>query len=287
MPKTPIIIVTGVSGSGKTTALRALEESGYFCVDNLPATLAQDFLQLCEANDAISRAAVVMDARGEPFSEDTEEFLSAARTSGNALTVLFLDSQNDVLIRRFSETRRKHPFSSPETTVLDGIQSEREALRTFRDNASVILDTTHMNVHELRRHIVEHFAPPDVGRMPIIITSFGFKYGLPHEAQYVFDARFIDNPHFDPELRPLSGLDKPVRDYILQKEDSQTLLGNIYNLLDFTIPRHDNEGKPKLTIAVGCTGGRHRSVCLAEAIGTHLRSQDLTVSVLHRDVARH
>lgn len=286
MTSTPILIVSGVSGSGKTTVLRALEDSGYFCVDNLPGTLARNFLDLCDSNEEISRAALVMDARGEPFAEDLEEFLSSAREDGHNISLLFLDCENDVLIRRFSETRRRHPFCEPEETLLEGIEKERSVLRRFRIHTSVLLDTSHMNVHQLRRTIVEQFAPPDVGRMPIIITSFGFKYGVPHEAEYVFDARFLTNPHFVEDLRPHSGLNSFVRDYVLKNPDATTFLDAIHQLLDFAIPRHDNEGKAQLTIALGCTGGRHRSVCLAEEIGEHIRNQDYSVSVLHRDIER-
>jgi len=283
---TRILIVSGVSGSGKTTVLRALEDSGYFCIDNLPGTLVASFLKLCDNNTEIPRAALVMDGRGEPFAEDIEELITGARAAGHALSLLFLDCENEVLIRRFSETRRRHPFCGPEETLLDGIERERTVLRKFRVHASMVLDTSHMNVHQLRRTIVEQFAPPEVGRMPIIITSFGFKYGVPHEAEYVFDGRFLSNPHFMTDLRPLSGLNPGVRDYVLTNPDAQQFLSSIYGLLDFVIPKHDTEGKALLTIAVGCTGGRHRSVCLAEELGEHIREHGWQVSVHHRDIER-
>jgi len=283
---TPILIVSGVSGSGKTTVLRALEDSGYFCVDNLPGTLVPAFLELCDSNQEIPRAALVMDGRGEPFAEDLEEMITGARAAGHKLSLLFLNCDNEVLIRRFSETRRRHPFCQEDEPLLEGIQRERRILHKFKVRASIVLDTSRMNVHQLRRTIVEQFAPPTVGRMPIIITSFGFKYGVPHEAEYVFDGRFIKNPHFVPELRPQTGLDAPVRDFILENEDAIQFIDHIRGLLDFVVPRHDKEGKAQLTIAIGCTGGRHRSVCIAEQIGEHLGSQDMSVSVLHRDIER-
>ena len=284
---TSFVIVSGVSGSGKTTAIRALEDSGYFCVDNLPATLVESFLRLCEANNEVNRFALVLDGRGEPFAQNVEEVLRMASQASVEMNLLFLDSEDEVLIRRFSETRRKHPFSRKGEPLRDGIRREREVLEKFKSQASIILDTSRMNVHQLRRTIVEQFGPSTAGRMPIFVTSFGFKFGLPHEAELVFDGRFLKNPHFDPALRPLSGQDEPVRSFILQQDETQPFLGHIKELLDFAIPLHDREGRARLTIAIGCTGGRHRSVCMAEEIGEHLRQKGLPVSVLHRDIERH
>ena len=281
------IIVSGVSGSGKTTAIRALEDSGYFCVDNLPATLVESFMGLCQDNSAVTRFALVLDGRGEPFAHDVEDMLRMASGASVEMTLLFLDSKNEVLIRRFSETRRKHPFSREGEPLSEGIRRERAVLEKFKSNASIILDTSQMTVHQLRRTIVEQFGPSTAGRMPIFVTSFGFKYGLPHEAELVFDGRFLSNPHFVPDLRPQSGQDEPVREFILAQAETQTFLAHITSLLDFAIPLHDKEGRARLTIAIGCTGGRHRSVCMAEEIGDHLRRQNLPVTVLHRDIERH
>ncbi len=291
-----VVVVTGVSGAGKSTAVRALEDLGYFCVDNLPTpVLASAVAALGAAG--VTRAAFGIDVRVRGFLDDAAVAINGLSHSGlKHLDVLFLDAADEVILRRFSSTRRPHPLSTAmepggegsAVAVLDGIRIERELLIPLRARATVVLDTTVLSVNELRRQVLQHFAPGEgrVRRVHVRIISFGFKFGTPVDADMVLDVRFLKNPHFETELRPLSGLDGPVRDYVLETDDAGGFLERARSLLDFCLPRFEREGKSYVTIAVGCTGGRHRSVVIGQRLAEFVSELGLPVDVMHRDVDR-
>ncbi len=296
-PRPTVVVVTGLSGAGKSQALHALEDLGFFCVDNLPTLLAPQAVALCERG-GMTRVALGIDVRVRAFLGEVGNVLQLLEDGGHRdLHVLFLDAADETLLRRFSETRRPHPLSAQSggpgsagaLAVLDGVRVERERLAPLRASASRIIDTTNLSVHELRRILVAHFGPASshAARMTARIVSFGFKFGMPVDADLVLDVRFLDNPYFVPELKLLSGLDEPVADYVLGAPETQEFLRRTKDLLEFVLPRYEREGKSYLTIAVGCTGGRHRSVAIAEALARAFQSTlDMTVGVLHRDLHR-
>jgi RNase adapter protein RapZ len=289
-----VVVVTGQSGAGRSTALRALEDLGYFCVDNLPTLLVQQAVESCEKG-GISRVALGIDVRVGAFLDGATGALHALSASGHRLHVVFLDAADEVLLRRFSSTRRPHPLSAPgaaghgraANAVLDGIQMERERLAPLRALAGRVLDTTHLSVHELRRRIINQFGPgaDKPIRMRTRLMSFGFKYGLPVDADLVLDVRFIENPFFIDDLRPLSGRDEAVRNFVMSRPDTAPFVERAEALLEFSLPRYEAEGKSYLTVAVGCTGGRHRSVVLSEHLAELLRAKTgQAIDVLHRDI---
>jgi RNase adapter protein RapZ len=279
-----LVVVTGLSGAGRTTALRVLEDLGFYCVDNLPPRLAPGLLELLEGGNEGVPVGLGIDVRSGAFLEGAETALSELEARGFPPEVLFLDASDEALVRRFSETRRPHRLAS-QGDVLGAIRLEREWLASLRRRATRVIDTTHLNVHDLRRQLVELVSGrPDGIRLVTRVVSFGFKYGLPQDADLVFDLRFLPNPHFVPELRPHSGLDAPVRDYVLAAPEAQELLSDLSALLGKLLPRYAAEGKSYLTIGIGCTGGRHRSVAMAEALALQLTHG--TVAVFHRDVER-
>jgi UPF0042 nucleotide-binding protein len=289
-----VVVVTGLSGAGKSQALHSLEDLGFFCVDNLPTLLAPQAVALCERGE-MTRLALGIDVRVRAFLGEVGNVLHLLEAGGQRdLHVLFLDASDETLLHRFSESRRPHPLSAESSAegalaVLDGVRIERERLAPLRAQATRIIDTTNTSVHELRRILVAHFGPTARGapRMVTRIVSFGFKYGAPVDADLVFDVRFLDNPHFVPELKPLSGLDAPVASYVLGAAESQEFLARTGSLLEYVLPRYAREGKSYLTIAIGCTGGRHRSVAIAEALARRLSgASGGPIAVLHRDVQR-
>jgi RNase adapter protein RapZ len=287
-----VVIVTGVSGAGKSTALRSLEDQGYFCVDNLPTVLAPEVVEVC-AQGGILRVALGIDVRVGTFLGTIGTVLDALseRAAHNAspspIAIVYCDASDEAILRRFSETRRPHALASEGTgafAVLDGVRLERERLAPLRARATSIIDTTHLSVHELRRRIFEQFggeAGQGSRRMAVRIVSFGFKYGMPIDADLVFDVRFLPNPYFVKELRAKSGLADDVRDYVLTMPDTREFLEHTLALLAFVIPKYEREGKSYLTIAIGCTGGRHRSVAVAEEIAKRFRGL-----AVHRDILR-
>jgi UPF0042 nucleotide-binding protein len=278
-----LVVVTGLSGAGRSTALRVLEDLGFYCVDNLPPRLAPGLLELLEAGKDPVRVGLGIDVRSGNFLEGADTALAELEARGFPPDVLFLDAADDALVRRFSETRRPHRLAN-EGSVLDAIRLEREWLAPLRRRATRVIDTTHLTVHDLRRQLVQLVSGrPDGIRMLTRVVSFGFKYGLPQDADLVFDLRFLPNPHFVPELRPQSGLDTKVRDYVLGTAEGQELLDDLSTLLAKLLPRYAAEGKSYLTIGIGCTGGRHRSVAMAEALAARLVQP---VVVAHRDVER-
>jgi len=282
-----VVVVTGMSGAGRSTALNVLEDLGFFCVDNLPPALAPALLSRIVVGEEIARVGLGVDVRTRGFLEGAEEVFEALASAGHEVEVLFLDSADDVLVRRFSETRRPHPLS-PGGDVLTGIQLERERLSALRSRAGRVIDTTDLSVHDLRRALVDWVARGSgAPRMVTRVISFGFKYGIPVDADLVFDLRYLPNPHFVPELRPLLGTDAPVRDFVLALDEAQALLDDLEPMLRRLLPLYEREGKAYLTIALGCTGGHHRSVALAEELGRRLRhDSERELSVSHRDSQR-
>jgi len=309
-----VVVVTGLSGAGKSTALRALEDLGYFCVDNLPPALLERTVEVCEEGD-IRRIGLGIDVRVGSFLDGAVEAvlrIGAPDPAGQPtrdVVVLFLDASDEAIVRRFSETRRPHPLSGAArarmgdptsiewnrsalvgaVAVLDGVQLERERLARLRATATVVLDTTLLSVHELRAQVIAHLGPgkAEQPRMMTRFISFGFKYGVPVDADVVLDVRLLDNPYFVPELRHLAGTDAPVRDYILGNPDAVEFIRRADDLLSFALPRYEREGKSYLTVAIGCTGGRHRSVTVATSLAEGLREKTgLPILVLHRDVGR-
>lgn len=279
-----LVVVTGLSGAGRSTALRVLEDLGFYCVDNLPPRLAPQLLELLEGGDERVPVGLGIDVRSGAFLEGAETALSELEARGFPPEVLFLDASDESLVRRFSETRRPHRLAS-EGDIQSAIRIEREWLSPLRRRATRVIDTTHLTVHDLRRQLVQVVSGrPDGIRLVTRVVSFGFKYGLPQDADLVFDLRYLPNPHFVPELRPHSGLEAPVRDYVFAAPEARELLSDLTTLLGKLLPRYAAEGKAYLTIGVGCTGGRHRSVAMAEALGESLKHGPVVVS--HRDIER-
>jgi len=294
-----VVVVTGLSGAGKSTALHALEDLGFFCIDNLPTVMAPEAVSVC-GRGGISRLALGMDVRVREFLGEVSGVLAELGRVG-ALRVLFLDASDEALLRRFNETRRPHPLARDHgnrdaMAVLDGVALERERLAPLRARADDVIDTTALSVHDLRRLIVERFGPLSGGapRMAVRIVSFGFKFGAPADADIVLDVRFLDNPHFVAELRPLPGTDVRIVEFVLGRPETRDFMQHALGLLQFALPKYEREGKSYLTIAIGCTGGRHRSVVVAEALAKQLGTmvapgaEQVTqnIAVVHRDLER-
>jgi UPF0042 nucleotide-binding protein len=279
-----IIIITGLSGSGRSFAIRALEDNGFFCVDNLPALLIPKFIDLCRGyQEEVRRVALGVDLRAGQFLGALPEVLSELRGAGHHVQVLFFDARDDVLLRRFSETRRPHPLAG-QGSIEDGIARERKALEAIRALADRVIDTSDFNVHQLKREMEEQFCQaPAARRMALFFTSFGYKFGIPHDTDMILDVRFLPNPYFVGELRDKSGLDPEVREYVLGAAETRAYLDRLYALLEFALPLYEREGKSSLTLALGCTGGRHRSVVLVEELGKKF-AVELPVHVKHRDI---
>lgn len=281
-----IVFVSGLSGSGKTTAMAALEDLSFYCVDNLPVQLVPQFLTLCTtASTSIERIALALDAREQHFLEHFPELVAELRESSASVEVLFLDCANDVLERRYRETRRVHPLA-PTGSVIEGIERERTLLDQVVSLADVKIDTSLLNVHQLKDTIVRHVSGDGPKRTVVNVVSFGYRHGTPAAVELLFDVRFLPNPYFEESLRPGSGLEAPVAGYVLESERGREFFARLEEFVDYLLPFYDDEGKAYLTIGVGCTGGRHRSVAVAEAIAARLRESDREVNVSHRDVER-
>jgi UPF0042 nucleotide-binding protein len=282
-----IIVVTGMSGSGKSTAVRALEDEGYYCIDNLPVRLFKQFVDLIgKSGEAFKGIVLVADIRGREFFKGYENAFQKISKAGHTVEILFFDALDEILVRRFSETRRRHPVDES-CSVTEGIRIERERLSGLRQIATRFIDTSEFNVHQLKDFILR-IVRGEERENPFVIEvqSFGFRYGIPLESSMVMDVRFLPNPFFVPELKPASGLDEAVRDYILDNTQTAAFLDNFFPLLDMLVPAHCHEGKAYLTISIGCTGGRHRSVAIAEATGMHLQTLWPTVRITHRDIEK-
>jgi RNase adapter protein RapZ len=298
-----VVVVTGLSGAGRTTALHALEDLGFFCIDNLPTVLAPDAVALCERG-GMSRVALGMDVRVRVFLGEVGRVLSQLEDEGRRdLSVLFLDASDETILRRFSETRRPHAlatYGTPHTSsVIEGVTIERERLAPLRARATHVVDTTTLSVHELRRAVLARFGPAsgNTERMNVRVLSFGFKYGTPTDADLVFDVRFLKNPYFEPALKRIPGTDARVRDYVMELPETNEFLSRTLELLQYVVPKYEREGKSYLTIAFGCTGGMHRSVVLADHVASALdrslapssapsSARRLDVAVVHRDIGR-
>jgi UPF0042 nucleotide-binding protein len=281
-----LVVVTGLSGSGKSTAIHVLEDLGFYCIDNLPVALIPRVVELWESSqEEVRRVALGIDVRERHFLDQVPSVFAELRTRGVALEVLYLEASDDVLLRRFSETRRPHPAAEG-GSLADGIRREREKLRALREASDRIVDTSAFTVHELRATLRDLIERTDTGAMTVALVSFGYKYGLPTDADLVLDCRFLPNPFFVEELRHRIGTDRAVADYVLNREETQELLRHVTALLEFTLPRYQREGKSYLTIAIGCTGGRHRSIVLIEELHRLLAERGHRVLVRHRDAER-
>ncbi|MDI6753063.1 MAG: RNase adapter RapZ [Thermodesulfobacteriota bacterium] len=279
-----IVIVTGLSGSGKSTVIRVLEDMGFFCVDNLPIVLLPKLFELCSASlGEYSRIALVMDLRERDFLKTYPEVIGRLKEQGYQLEILFLEASNEALVRRYSQTRRTHPLAEG-CGVLEGIHKERQMLAGLRAMATLVIDTSTYNVHQLQGAIREIFEQKPIGRkMNLTFLSFGYSRGIPPEADIVIDVRFLPNPFFEEELKTLPGTDTRISDYLIRIEETREFLERFYSLLEYLLPLYEREGKAYLTVAVGCTGGRHRSVAIAERLG-NLFQEKFPVRRRHRDL---
>lgn len=282
-----VLIITGLSGSGKSTVLRSLEDIGFFCVDNLPVVLLPKFLEIQTGfSSEISKIALVMDLREKFFLEKYTEIFSQLKEKGYIIEILFLDAKDDALIRRFSETRRVHPLSE-RGTIMDGINLERGKLSALKEMADKVIDTSSYNVHELKNVIQKYYlSPSTVKRLVINLTSFGYRYGLPPEADIVLDVRFLPNPYFVEDLKNFDGNNKKVKDYVLGWKESKTFLQELFKLMAYLMPLYEKEGKMNINIALGCTGGKHRSVVMLNQLGEHYSGKDYPINIKHRDIER-
>jgi UPF0042 nucleotide-binding protein len=277
-----IVIITGMSGAGRSTAAKSLEDLGWYVVDNLPPALLPTMLDLAD-RAALTGIAAIVDVRSRAFSTDLKSAMALLAARGVSPQVVFLEASDDELVRRFENVRRPHPMQGS-ARVVDGIAAERELLRAVRGDSDIVLDTSSLNVHELRARMHGYFGGGETAGPRVHVMSFGYKYGLPVDADLVADCRFLPNPHWVPELRALSGLDAPVRDYVLGQPAAGAFLSAYLEVLDVSLAGFEREGKRFVTLAIGCTGGKHRSVAIAEQIAARLAGRDVTVT--HRDLGR-
>jgi len=280
-----LVVITGFSGAGKSTAMNVFEDAGYFCVDNLPPEMIRSLVELfVHRGSKVERAAVVSDVRGGVYFEALQAVVDDLDALGINHHVLFLQASEQTLVTRYKETRRRHPLA-PEGSISAGVAAERSLLEPLRVRADLVIDTTGMSAATLRERIANELLPHKPGRLSVTFMSFGFKHGPPREEDLAFDVRFLANPHYEPELRELTGLDQAVVDYIARDGRLEQLYERLFSLLDFLLPQYVAEGKAHLVIAIGCTGGRHRSVAIAERLKERYRTQpDLDVAVAHRDI---
>ncbi|MCL4872879.1 RNase adapter RapZ [bacterium] len=281
-----LVVISGPSGSGKSTAIKALEDLGFYCVDNMPVALLPKFLELLPRSGEIERVAAVVDVRERGFLKDFIPVLSELKAGGCRLEVIYLEADDGELVRRFSETRRRHPLAAEESP-LEGLSREREALKDLKANADRVIDTTEFNVHQLRDLIKDIFSgPAERERMALNLISFSYRHGIPADSDLVMDVRFLPNPYFVNSLKRLDGTDDSVRDYLLSRDEAREFLSRFKEFLSYLIPLYWKEGKSYLTIAVGCTGGRHRSVAMVEALSEGLNSDKVVVRKRHRDIGK-
>ena len=285
--QTDIVVITGMSGAGRSTAAKSLEDLGWFVVDNLPPGLLPTMVDLAaRSNGAVSRMAAVVDVRSRAFSTDLKSAIGDLTSRGATARVVFLEAAEDMLVRRFDSERRPHPLQGA-GRVTDGIAAERELLREVRADADLLIDTSRLNVHELRARMRNFFGGGTTAGLRLSVVSFGFKYGLPVDADLVADCRFLPNPHWIAELAPLTGQDAPVRDYVLAQSGAEEFLRHYTELLNVVLPGYEREGKRFVTLAVGCTGGKHRSVAIAGELAARIAASAGTdVQVVHRDLGR-
>ena len=278
-----LVIITGMSGAGKTVAMQSFEDMGYFCVDNMPPSLLPKFWELVKESGKLTKIALVIDLRSRAFFE---EIMSAIGTMDNTsfitTKILFLEASDEELVSRYKETRRTHPLAM-DGRIMDGIRTERALLADIKGRAQMLIDTSDVTPRQLREKIMSSFKTDDTQLFRVEVVSFGFKYGLPIDADVVMDVRFLPNPHYIDNLRPLTGMDKPVYDYVMQQPETELFYRKFIDLLEYVLPGYKKEGKNNVTIAIGCTGGQHRSVALSERIGRQLIADDYKVNISHRD----
>ncbi|MFN8671319.1 MAG: RNase adapter RapZ [Candidatus Sericytochromatia bacterium] len=281
-----LLIITGISGSGKSSVLKILEDHGYFCVDNFIPPLLIPFIKMTSTQ--FNLIAVVVDTRGGKFFSELSKEVQALKDTGFNYRVLFLDASDEALIKRFSETRRRHPLLSEESALLDSIQMERSMLEEVKTYADTVIDTSNFSTSQLRSAISETLLDKKLATaaMRISIMSFGFKYGVPIDADLMFDVRFLPNPHYIETLRPQTGLDNPVRDFVFEKDVTKAFLEKFLDFVTYLVPHYKEEGKSLLTVAIGCTGGRHRSVAIASKLSEELKAKNYYVTERHRDIGR-
>lgn len=280
-----VVLVTGMSGAGRSTATRALEDLGWFVVDNLPPTLFNEVVEYVTQKSGANKIAVVADVRGGALFHELNESLSKIKESGHDVRILFLEAGNETLVRRYESSRRPHPLQK-DGTILDAVLQEREYVKDLRAGADIVIDTSSLNVHELRRRIELSFGDDSHVALRVTVMSFGFKYGIPVDADFVADMRFLPNPFWDPALKELSGLDAPVSNYVLAQQDAVKFLDLYANILSIVEDGYLREGKRFVTVAIGCTGGKHRSVAVAEHLGARLIKENVEVRIAHRDLGR-
>ncbi|KAA9302259.1 MULTISPECIES: RNase adapter RapZ [Aerococcus] len=281
-----LVIITGMSGAGKTVALQSFEDMGYFCVDNLPPSLLTSFWDLLQGSDTISKVCLVIDLRSRDFFTELNQVLkNMDHKDFMKLQIIFLEASDSKLVSRYKESRRSHPLQQ-DGTVLSGIQREREQLAAVKENSHLVIDTSSLSPRELRATLMREFHSGDDAIFTVEVMSFGFKYGIPIDSDIVMDVRFLPNPYYQTDLRPLTGQDAPVYDYVMAQSDTQTFFDKFTDMVDFTLPLYEAEGKSSVTIAIGCTGGQHRSVALTERIGDHIKALGYNVHVSHRDAKK-
>ena len=281
------LIVTGLSGAGKTQAAHYLEDLGYYCVDNMPSALLRPFAEFCiDSHGRFNKVALVTDVRARESFATLFDALEELRELECSFRILFIEASVPAIVRRYKETRRRHPLAEPGMTIQDAVQREIELLRPVRERADYIIDTGSTTLGQLHNEICRLLAEGEEGAMPINVIAFGYKYGLPMEADLVLDVRFLPNPFYIEELKPLSGLDKPVYDYVMGQPDSAEYMRRLTDFLEFQLPRFREEGKPSLTVAVGCTGGRHRSITIARALTNYLVEHGQNARLICRDLGR-
>lgn len=286
MAEISFLIITGMSGAGKTQAVQSLEDLGYFCVDNLPPSLIPKFAELCiQSKGRVNKVALVIDIRGGQFFDNLFQALEELKAMGIYYEILFLEAANEILVNRFKETRRRHPLSAEGGGVMEGIKLERRLLQELRGRANKIIDTSELKPNQLKEEIKNLWGKNDKGKnLSITVMSFGYKYGIPLDTDLLMDVRFLPNPYYIPELKDLTGCDQAVQEYVFKSPISREFVDKYYSLLDFLIPNYITEGKTHLVIAIGCTGGHHRSVALANSLGQLLQNDKYEVTIKHRDI---
>ncbi|MGF3066902.1 RNase adapter RapZ [Facklamia sp. P12945] len=288
MSNLELVIITGMSGAGKTVAVQSFEDLGYYCIDNMPPSLLPTFWQLMRESGKITKIAMVIDLRTREFFDELSDIIGTMDNNQDVTSrILFLEANDQELVSRYKESRRHHPLSQAnEVSTLSAIAKEKELLRDLRTRAQMIVDTSEMKPRQLRAYIMEHFAEKEQVTFRIDVVSFGFKYGLPIDADVVMDVRFLPNPYYIQDLRGLTGVDNAVYDYVMSQPESQIFYNKLIDLLNYCVPGYKREGKSRAVIAIGCTGGQHRSVALAERIGEHFTRMNYCTNVNHRDMAK-